>query len=93
MTAPMPMREKIARVLCVATGHDPDQLLTASNGPEWDGKLFWNAFLREADAAIEALMEPTERMITSAENKTNLDHGNLVTAVWQEMIRAAKDGA
>lgn len=99
----MSMREQIARALCVATGHDPDQLLTASNGIEWDGKLLWNAFLRETDAALDILLAndayPDGNMAMGVAGgdmlkqlATTSNYDLVAIAVFKAMIQAAKDG-
>lgn len=73
----MNMREKLARALCEADGHDPDQLEPGDdpymNNTEFiDGynrkgepcHFFWRHYDRgQVDAVLEAMMEPDEGML------------------------------
>ena len=73
----MNMREKIARAL--AKAHDYREHDEVGNAPAW--RLFEN----DADAVLDALMEPTEGMVEAGH--TDFGGGN-----YYDMIQAARDG-
>lgn len=64
------MVERVARVLCIATGDDPDHLAAVMDagvrlhrfGVQDEAKYLWQYRVKEARAAIEAMREPTEAM-------------------------------
>lgn len=56
-TSPMTMRERMARAMCEVMGVDPDEKPT-----ELLETLPWVNALKLADAALDALLEPTEEM-------------------------------
>jgi len=74
----MNMREKIARAIARAV----------------DEEMYWGspAFLRAADNALNALMEPTEGMVGAFHRMCDDNGTCLVKPGFQAMIRAAKEG-
>lgn len=71
-----PMLEKVAREMCVADGLDPDEHIVGGQatgfedfGPLWqaeqrsEGQLGITDYVRQARAAIQALLEPDEGMV------------------------------
>lgn len=96
------MREKLASKLFKAQhGYEAAENLFA--GPYADMGPIGKAMML-ADAALDALMEPTEGMIDEGQNEVNLleapDPPNAfeflstdeVTSIWQAMVAAAKEG-
>lgn len=78
----MTMREKMARAMCKLDG----RILG-----DHDTNTAW--YFERVDAALDALMEPTEGMV-SAYDKTGWPHddGPEMPLAYQNMIRAAKEG-
>lgn len=88
------MIERVARALCVANGEDPDK-------PSGAFGVWWKSYRDEARAAIEAMREPTESMVSKGTRAVtlakNAAHGPEPSAVlkggtvlaWQIMIDAA----
>lgn len=63
------MVEKVARIICIADGGDPDISLGG------DGQNFlWHEYERTARAAIEAMMEPTWQMCSAG----SMEHSKMV---------------
>lgn len=91
------MREKIAQVLSARDGMHPDATTDIHDGDEQTP--VWHLYLDDADAVLDALMEPTEGMIAKGGAVTYPDgwvnveitEGN-AEAVFVTMIRAAKEG-
>lgn len=100
----MTMREKMARAMaqCAAPGADPDGMASMMEPltfptpfgvarmlpPEEYHLTFWKMFLPAVDAALEALMEPTEGMIEAVRNKP-FASGRVM---YETVILAAKEG-
>lgn len=87
----MNMREKMARALAVANEYDPDAIITRA------GSRLWQAYLPDADAALDALAEPTDAMLRSGPAsdpllKETQRAGEIArnAAAWQAMLAAAK---
>jgi hypothetical protein len=81
----MNMREKIARAMCWKNQMDPDAK-SHINGNAWH----WEDYLPDADAALDALMEPTAAMQMDGAVEF-AKHSDSVRA-FTSMIRAAKEG-
>lgn len=79
----MNMREKMARAIHALDHQD--------STPAWDDLEDWDRahYLAQADAALDALMEPTEPMFCAAQGWPD---AVMITDVWQAMLRAAKVG-
>ena len=58
------MTERVARVICVAAGDDPDGT-HGSRGILFSGQ-YWTLYDKDARAAIEAMLEPTVEMTDAA---------------------------
>lgn len=95
----MSMKEKMARAMCKAKGYGPDTIWR-DHVPTHigDGRTvqqeisypWWQKYLLEADAALDALMEPTEGMIDAG--YAEHPDGYMNKETWCAMIRAIKDG-
>jgi hypothetical protein len=85
----MNMREKIARAMCWKNQMDPDAK-SHINGNAWH----WEDYLPDADAALDALMEPTDEMQNSgfAEYGPGAYDVAGPETIFKAMIRAAKEG-
>lgn len=88
------MVERVARALCTARGLDPDRVSSIGNsrddgGPEASVALpAWMNFRAAARAAIEAMREPTLRMICEVQKKEDVCAIDLERP-WRFMIDAA----
>lgn len=81
----MTMRKKIARAMCRARGKDPDTVNT-------QGVVRWTLYLLETDAALKALAEPSEEMISEALwAEDEVPYGQS-KRMYIAMIQAAKEG-
>lgn len=77
------MIERVARSLCKIDGNDPDDIVR-------DGVLLWTRYDEEARAAILAMQEPTEDMITAHRNApATSDPVYQAKFDWAAMIGAA----
>jgi hypothetical protein len=85
--------EEVARAIAWAMDGDPDNEVM-------DGVLYWQEFVGEVRAAIEALMEPSEAMyVAYIENTENTGivpaEGKAILAAaksdWQAMLKAAME--
>lgn len=97
----MTMREKIARALCLSAGYNPNQpgFMTDQDGNRTTPPI-WGLYLVFADTVLDAAMEPTQMMIE--EGNCAQWYGGIqghvaweeaeVKRVWQNMIKAARDG-
>ena len=85
------MIEKVARAMSVALGEEPD-----GSNHTWDGSLIlgingpveyknWEGYKAAAKAAIEAMREPTDKMLKAAMAETATD----LKTEWQAMVDAA----
>jgi hypothetical protein len=59
------------------------------------GKYMWQDWTTEAEAAIEAMLEPTEEMVDAGREggEVNIDFDFNAAACWQAMIDAALNPA
>lgn len=87
----MNMREKIARVLATLDGMHQDAV---SN--DEDETPVWRLYLDDADAVLDALMEPTEGMVEesvfAAYHYSDEDDKIHNAKAFKAMIQAARDG-
>ena len=51
------MIERVARAICVAAGGSPDE--------DFFGRPFWQQYTGMAEAAIKAMREPTQAMVST----------------------------
>lgn len=83
----MNMREKMARAISAANGDTPWE--------ELDMEI-QGLFFIDADAALSAMEEPTREMWAAGGNaivgKTKVHHDAVLTAGWNAMIGAAREG-
>jgi len=77
------MVERVAKAICEAYGHYPDERVASS------GKEAWEYKVREARAAIRALMEPTEEMVSKGSDGSSQYAADLAKHTWQAMLTAA----
>lgn len=87
---PKTMKERLGRFLCLSRNIDPDWIEKES------GKPFWQIMLPEANAVLEALLDPTPEMVEamwSAERDTMVlsDPEKIVTTLWRAGVRAAME--
>jgi hypothetical protein len=66
------MVERVARALCVRHGNDPDRLYVDRLGHTRDYP-WWQSYVDDARAAIEAMREPTEAMEEAGEDLVEWD--------------------
>ncbi|MGW9332726.1 hypothetical protein [Bosea sp. NPDC055594] len=84
------MIERVARAICIATGLEPDRKNRSSD--EGDGTaphdLAWHAFQPEARAAILAMREPSDAMLS---DRVIREHGYAgdIDLVWHALIDLA----
>jgi hypothetical protein len=97
----MTMREKMARAIFVSDGNDPNYLYFGNvhNIHEGYRRQTTDMYLRRADAALDALMEPNEAMILALIEahgpKGTIDVMDTMAQGlddFRAMIRAAKEG-
>ena len=75
--------EQVARAICEANG---------------EAGKWWKNYERQARAAIEALMEPTEAMLYGCDKIPDHNYGRIMMtkknlrAIYQAMLRVALDG-
>lgn len=74
----MSMRERIARAIYAARGW--------TFRPDEDG----DAIYKEVDAALDALMEPTDEMVQAGRGRCMDYEGDNARLAWEAMIEAAK---
>ena len=82
------MIERVAREICITSGHAPDALDPRTFGPDNLLRPQWMNFVEQARAAIAAMREPTYEMVKSGVMK-RLGVGtaaDLVEAEWRAMI-------
>ena len=81
------MIERVARAICQMSGGWPDTL-------GGDGLRGWQHWIKEAEAAIKAMHEPTEGMVRAGNASGLKATVKTVSAdVWQAMIdKALEDG-
>jgi len=78
------MVERVARALCERCGVLPDDMA----GGTWDGGSYaagepaWTTWKDDARAAIEAMRDPTEAMVTAGDSCVS-------RLVWRDMINEA----
>lgn len=77
------MVERVARALCVRAGHDPDEIQYRGTEEIRSG---WEAYADDVRAAIRALREPSEAMVSSG--MAEIDHDGAGDC-WRAMIDAA----
>ena len=85
------MREKMARRMCAAAGENWDAVSfqkTASGAEPEDARDYWRI---AADAALDALEEPTEEMML-AMRKEHWDKPGKWSEVFRATLRAARTG-
>ena len=85
------MIERVAREICVTSGHVPDALDPRTFGADNSLRPQWMNFVEQARAAIAAMREPTYEMVKSGVMR-RLGIGSaaeLVEAEWQAMIDEA----
>ncbi len=91
--------EEVARAIAWAMDGDPPGQFRPDN-EVMDGVLYWQEFVGEARAAIEALMDPSEAMyVAYIENTENTGivpaEGKAILAAaksdWQAMLKAAME--
>jgi hypothetical protein len=84
------MIERVARAICIATGLEPDGKYRSSD--EGDGtaphEFQWHAFQPEARAAILAMREPSDAMLS---DRVIREHGYAgdIDLVWRALIHLA----
>lgn len=93
----MTMRERIARAMCVANGIDPDETGygLGNNMPKDEVYPLWWAQIKTVNAALDALMDPTDGMIkegTAWFMSSDEVERRYAVHCFQGMIQAAKDG-
>lgn len=60
------MIERVARALCILDGRNPDEIQNVSINFQGDeAPITWKLYVKKAQTAIEAMMEPTEEMINA----------------------------
>lgn len=74
-----PPLERAARALCELAGNPP--------GATMNGKPLWMDYLPEARAVIEAIREPSNRMVEHAFNHMEAN-GNHPRFAWEALIDA-----
>lgn len=76
--------ERVARALCELDGNPPDARM--------DGKPLWQDYLPEARAAVMALREPDEAMLSAAASADSSLRGEDIAPIYRAMIDAAMTG-
>lgn len=69
--------ERVARVLCKEAGHDPDYIWS-------DGKPYWDMFVSNARAAIEAMRELPPTCVAIADEVKRAGLGSIT--FWGMMV-------
>lgn len=105
MTQPIhPMLERVARAMCKEDGLDPDEHIVGGQaggfedfGPLWqaeqrsEGQLGITDYVRQARAAIQALLEPDEGMVEAGEDAMIYPDGDFIRnqaeTVFQAMLK------
>lgn len=72
------MIERVAKVLCRQDGVDPSALQGA-----------WQAYTVQAQELIEAMREPTARMVAAGAMGSGEDSETVASSAWGSMIDAA----
>lgn len=86
----MGMREMMARAMAIKAGINPAVAVVTARGKEGNG--YWT-YMTLADAALDALMEPTEGMVDAGlDNGSNDQLVESPRETFIRMIRAAKEG-
>lgn len=91
----MTMREKMARAMCAANGIDPDETGygLGNNMPKDEAYPLWWAQIKNVNAALDALMEPSEEICLCAQEGLWRDGSAEFRAAWPLAVQAIKDGA
>ena len=85
------MKEKIARALCKQRGFDPDRKFN-------DGEPWWTVYLGQADAVMEAMREPGDKIAAqllcsdkwqSMDGKNGREQFMDPFDAWREILRLA----
>lgn len=89
-----PMVRRVARALCKAAGYDPDTTEDICVHGDPESHYLWAKYRVRARAAIEAMREPTELMISEGESACSLGIGKpcddeALPRVWRDMVDAA----
>lgn len=83
------MIERLARAICAANQMDPDSK-SHING----NALHWEDYVKDAEAALAELREPSDEMCAVGAEHWYGDDGKAnALAVWQEMIDIARNDA
>lgn len=84
----MTMIEKVARAICIESGISPDESAGWLLSPE---RKQWHNFEKQARAAIEAMREPTDRMVLECNRFLNIHPDDRMTLnrTFSEMIDVA----
>jgi hypothetical protein len=80
----MDMIERVARALTIYDGSDPDGRTSIADRPKR-----WMLMIEDARAAIAAMREPTEAMLSAAEEYRPPIHRLTWAGPWRAMIDAA----
>lgn len=78
------MIERVAKALCINNHGNPEEKI---NVERTGFELRWHLYIKDAKAAIQAMHEPTEKMIEAAFGKH--EKPNPFRTAWYAMIDAA----